>query len=186
MSTGWETHPGNWKCVPAGMDTQVPGSRDTVSCRSGCRRHIWPRPRRMYQISSTQWCATARETWPAPSSEWAIPPRLSCSKTRTSEPSGATASRVPGSCMVSKRWSTIPSSLRSADDSAGGRLAISRSAPAPACWPSWSRGGPGVRRGTPVCGGTPGSEKIMEDRASAEDPGNGGVPRFPRKPDLPR
>jgi len=59
----------NWKCVPAGMDRQVPGSRDTVSCR----RHIRPRPRRMYQISSTQWCATARETWPAPSSKWAHP-----------------------------------------------------------------------------------------------------------------
>src|ERR1022692_344925 len=47
-------------------------------------------------------------------------------------------------------------------------------------------GGAGVRRGTPACGGTPGSEKIVEDRASAEDPGNGGVPFFPLKPDLPR
>ena len=51
---------------------------------------------------------------------------------------------------------------------------------------AWSRGDAGVRRGTPACGGMPGSGKIVEDLASADDPGNGGVPLFPLKPDLPR
>ena len=64
----------NWKCVPAGMDTQVPARNGTVSCRSAWRRHIWPSPCRTYQISSTEWWATGRETRPAPSSKCAIEP----------------------------------------------------------------------------------------------------------------
>ena len=51
------------------------GPRATVSCRPAWRRHIWPWPRRMYQISSTEWWAIAQETWWAPSSKCAMPPR---------------------------------------------------------------------------------------------------------------
>src|SRR5580693_5986566 len=95
----------NWKCVPTGMDTQVPERNRTVSSRPACRRHIWPFPFRMYQISSTERWATARATRPACSSKCAIEPRASWSSTRTSEPSGATASGSFGSCMVSNRSS---------------------------------------------------------------------------------
>ena len=99
----------NWKCVPAGMDRQVPGRSGTVSCRSPWRRHIWPWPARMYQSSATARWATARETRPAGNSKWAIEPRPSRSRTRTSEPSGATALGAAGSCMVPKSSSTGPS-----------------------------------------------------------------------------
>ena len=74
------------------MVKQVPAASGTVSCLSPCRRHISPRPCRMYQISSTQWCATGRETRPAPSSKCAMLPPASRSSTRTQEPSGAMAS----------------------------------------------------------------------------------------------
>src|ERR1700728_4327401 len=96
----------NWKCVPTGMDRQVPGSNGTICSRSPRLRHISPRPLSTYQISSTLRCTTAREVRPPASSKCAIEPPPSRSRTRTSEPSGATTSRAAGSRMVSNGWST--------------------------------------------------------------------------------
>jgi hypothetical protein len=55
----------NWKCVPTGMVTHIPGARSVICASSGLRRHTWPAPATQYQISSTVWWMTAFETVPA-------------------------------------------------------------------------------------------------------------------------
>lgn len=90
----------NWKAVSDGIVRQVPGVRRAMSDWFPLDRHISPVPDRIYQISATLQCRTARETCPAGSRKCAMLPPGSESRRRTSDPSGAMTSHVSGKVVV--------------------------------------------------------------------------------------
>ena len=99
----------NWNDVPTGIVRQIPGLSGTTSSRLPSRRHISPRPARMYQISSTVRCRPARDTAPAGSRKCAALPEGRESNSRTCDPSGAVTSGSNGEFPRSEsRRSSLP------------------------------------------------------------------------------
>ena len=103
----------NWNDVPTGIVRQRPGANSTTSSKLPARRHVAPRPPRMYQISSTVRWRPARETASGGSSKCAALPEGSDSSSRTCDPSGAVTVGSTGSSFVpnpgGRRW---PSCVR--------------------------------------------------------------------------
>jgi hypothetical protein len=122
----------NWKLMPAGIVRHVPAANVEISSCSVSDRHISPRPKMMYQISSTVLCRTARETCPAGRRKCAMLPLLSERRTLTSEPSGASTSYVSGSVVVENVFMGYPSrrgATKLSLDSESGDASIGRVIP---------------------------------------------------------
>ncbi len=102
-SSGSSPSARNWKDVPTGMSSDIPGCTSTTNSPVSSFRHIRPRPATKYQSSSTLAWRTARETAPGASRKWAMLPRSETTRSRTSEPSGANTSAVSPSRLCPKR-----------------------------------------------------------------------------------
>ena len=92
----------NWKCVPSGIDSAVPGTSDTISARWPWRRHISPSPCSTYHSSSTVRWVTASEQAPGRRRQCTMLPPGRLGSSRISEPSGASVSASPATRRVAK------------------------------------------------------------------------------------